>query len=37
MEGLWRISLEAVDGWVLRAAADDAARDKGPFARLTGS
>jgi hypothetical protein len=37
-EGLWRISLEAVDGWVLRAAADDKARDdRGPFARLTGS
>ena len=37
-EGLWRISLEAVDGWVLRAAADDNARDdRGPFARLTGS
>jgi hypothetical protein len=32
-EGLWRISLEAVDGWTLRAGveADD---DRGPFARL---
>ena len=35
-EGLWRISLEAVDGWTLRArpAAED---DKGPFARLLGT
>jgi hypothetical protein len=34
--GLWRISLEAIDGWTLRAAGetDD---DKGPFARLLGS
>ena len=38
-EGLWRISLEAIDGWVLRAAADDdnARDDRGPFARLTGA
>ena len=35
-EGLWRISLEAVDGWALRhgVAADTPADDKGPFARL---
>jgi hypothetical protein len=34
--GLWRISLEAVDGWALRA--DTAVEeDKGPFARLVGS
>ena len=35
-EGLWRVSLEAVDGWALRhgVAAEDAADDKGPFARL---
>jgi hypothetical protein len=33
-EGLWRISLEAVDGWTLRA---DAAADRGPFARLLGN
>ena len=35
-KGLWRISLEAVDGWTLRAgaAAED---DKGPFARLLGT
>ena len=33
--GLWRIGLEAVDGWTLRAgAAED---DKGPFARLLGT
>src|SRR4051794_33377769 len=32
-EGLWRISLESVDGWSLstEAAAED---DRGPFARL---
>ena len=34
-EGLWRVSLEAVDGWALRhGVAEDAAGDKGPFARL---
>jgi len=36
-EGLWRLSLEAVDGWkvgALDAAADD---DRGPFARLLGA
>ena len=31
-EGLWRMSLETIDGWTLRAAAAEA--DKGPFARL---
>lgn len=37
-EGLWRISLEAVDGWTLRARADTEAQDdKGPFARLLGT
>ncbi len=37
-EGLWRISLEAVDGWTLRAAADaEGQDDKGPFARLLGT
>jgi hypothetical protein len=35
-EGLWRISLEAVDGWVLRAGANGTESDKGPFARLLG-
>ena len=30
-EGLWRISLAAVDGWTLRAGTGD---DRGPFARL---
>ena len=35
-EGLWRISLEAVDGWTLRAGAD-AEDDRGPFARLLGT
>ena len=36
-EGLWRVSLEAVDGWALRhgvAAKEASADDKGPFARL---
>src|SRR6266568_3749679 len=42
-EGLWWISLEAVDAWALRAPADAAAHDdtaqgdKGPFARLLGA
>jgi hypothetical protein len=37
-EGLWRISLEAVDGWVLRATPNAGAHDdKGPFARLLGT
>ncbi len=33
-EGLWRISLGAVDGWTLRAGTQD---DRGPFARLLGN
>lgn len=33
-EGLWRINLEAVDGWTLRAGTED---DRGPFARLLGT
>jgi hypothetical protein len=33
-EGLWRISLEAVDGWALGAGAET---DRGPFARLLGN
>jgi len=33
-EGLWRISLEAVDGWTLRGGTED---DRGPFARLLGT
>jgi hypothetical protein len=36
-EGLWRISLEAVDGWTLRASAEVDAEDRGPFARLLGA
>jgi hypothetical protein len=35
-EGPWRISLEAVDGWALRAG-DAAEEEKGPFARLLGT
>jgi hypothetical protein len=35
-DGPWRISLEAVDGWALRAG-DAAQEDKGPFARLLGT
>jgi|SRR5690348_13828819 hypothetical protein len=37
-QGLWRISLEAVDGWSLGAeAAVSGGDDRGPFARLLGS
>jgi hypothetical protein len=35
-EGPWRVSLEAVDGWALRAG-DTAEEEKGPFARLLGA
>jgi len=35
-EGLWRVSLENIDGWTLRATAD-AEADRGPFARLLGT
>ena len=36
--GLWRISLEAVDGWTLGAeAAAGSEGDRGPFARLLGN
>ena len=34
--GLWRMNLETIDGWTLRANAD-AEADKGPFARLLGN
>ncbi|HUN35551.1 MAG TPA: hypothetical protein VMU95_26430 [Trebonia sp.] len=33
-EGLWRVSLEAVDAWTVGASAADA---QGPFARLLGA
>ena len=37
-EGLWRISLEAIDGWSLGAdAAAGGENDRGPFARLLGN
>jgi hypothetical protein len=36
IEDPWRISLEAVDGWALRAG-DAVEQDKGPFARLLGT
>ncbi len=37
-EGLWRISLEAVDGWSLRAdTAAGRGDDRGPVARLLGT
>ena len=35
-EGLWRLSLESIDGWTLHASAD-AEDDRGPLARLLGS
>jgi hypothetical protein len=34
-EGLWRVSLAAVDGWTVGTVAGGEA-DKGPFARLLG-
>lgn len=33
-QGLWRISLHAVDGWALGTFSKEAQDDKGPFARL---
>ena len=33
-EALWRISLDAVDGWTLGIAGEEAQDDRGPFARL---
>jgi DNA topoisomerase IB len=36
-EGLWRISLDAVDGWTLGAAVEETQGDRGPFARLLGT
>lgn len=37
-EGVWRLSLEAVDGWTVgTSAAGLAEEDKGPFARLLGA
>jgi hypothetical protein len=33
-QGLWRISLHAVDGWALGTLSKEAQDDKGPFARL---
>ena len=37
-DGLWRISLEAVDGWSLGADAPAGGEDdRGPFARLLGT
>lgn len=37
-EGLWRISLEEVDGWALGAEASvSGGDDRGPFARLLGN
>ncbi len=36
--GLWRISLAAVDAWTLRTIPDAGAQDdRGPFARLLGT
>jgi hypothetical protein len=38
VEGLWRLSLEAVDGWTVGTlAAATAEEDRGPFARLLGA
>jgi hypothetical protein len=35
-DGLWRLSLETIEGWTLRAATG-AEADKGPSARLLGT
>ena len=35
-EGLWRVSLHAVDTWTLRTSPDDVADNPGPFERLLG-
>jgi hypothetical protein len=35
-DGLWRVSLETIDGWTLHAGVE-AEADRGPFARLLGS
>ncbi len=36
-EGLWRVSLEAVDAWTLWASAGGESDNQGPFERLLGS
>jgi hypothetical protein len=36
-EGLWRISLDAVDGWALGATGEEKQDDRGPFERLLGT
>ena len=36
-EGLWRLSLAAVDGWKLGALDAGQDEDRGPFARLLGA
>jgi hypothetical protein len=36
-EGLWRVSLEAVDAWTAGDSAGTGADDSGPFARLLGT
>jgi hypothetical protein len=37
-DGLWRVSLDSVDGWTFRAVAGAGTQDdRGPFARLLGT
>jgi hypothetical protein len=36
-EGLWRVSLESVDGWTVGDSAATGAEENGPFARLLGA
>jgi hypothetical protein len=36
-EGLWRVSLESVDGWTVGDSAATGANEDGPFARLLGA
>ena len=36
-EGLWRVSLESVDGWTVGQSAATGSEEEGPFARLLGA
>jgi hypothetical protein len=36
-EGLWRVSLESVNGWTVGESAATGGEDNGPFARLLGA
>ncbi len=36
-EGLWRLSVESVDGWTVGESASAGGEENGPFARLLGA